>query len=106
MQEYQNSVNLEYYKNVEQNSVEARKIRHDLANMVQTDYEIMENGTDSDKESAKKMLSQLKTEIADIKRAFLLKHARKCDSLEQGRGMQKKTKSISTLTCAFRRLST
>ncbi len=67
MQEYQNSVNLEYYKNVEQNSVEARKIRHDLANMVQTAYEIMENGTDSDKESAKKMLSQLKTEVADIK---------------------------------------
>ena len=67
MQEYQNSVNLEYYKNVEQNSVEARKIRHDLANMVQIAYEIMENGTDSDKESAKKMLSQLKAEVADIK---------------------------------------
>lgn len=67
MQEYQNSVNLEYYKNVEQNSVEARKIRHDLANMVQTACEIMENGTYSDKESAKKMLSQLKTEVADIK---------------------------------------
>lgn len=67
MQEYQNSVNLEYYKNVEQNSVEARKIRHDLANMVQTACEIMENGTDSDKESAKKMLSQLKAEVADIK---------------------------------------
>lgn len=67
MQEYQNSVNLNYYKNVEKNSVEARKIRHDLANMVQTAYEIMENGTDSDKESAKKMLSQLKTEVADIK---------------------------------------
>jgi hypothetical protein len=67
MQEYQNSVNLEYYKNVEQNSVEARKIRHDLANMVQTACEIMESGTDSDKESAKKMLSQLKAEVADIK---------------------------------------
>ena len=67
MQEYQNSVNLEYYKNVEQNSVEARKIRHDLANMVQTACEIMENGTDSDKESAKKMLSQFKAEVADIK---------------------------------------
>ncbi len=67
MQEYQNSVNLDYYKNVEKNSVEARKIRHDLANMVQTACEIMENGTDSDKESAKKMLSQLKTEVADIK---------------------------------------
>lgn len=67
MQEFQNSVNLEYYKNVEKNSVEARKIRHDLANMVQTAYEIMENGTDSDKESAKKMLSQLKAEVADIK---------------------------------------
>lgn len=67
MQEYQNSVNLDYYKNVEKNSVEAKKIRHDLANMVQTACEIMENGTDSDKESAKKMLSQLKTEVADIK---------------------------------------
>ncbi len=67
MQEYQNSVNLEYYKNVEKNSVEARKIRHDLANMVQTAYEIMENGTDNDKESAKKMFAQLKTEVSDIK---------------------------------------
>ena len=67
MQECQNSVNLEYYKNVEQNSVEARKIRHDLANMVQTAYEIMENGTESDKESAKKMFAQLKTEVSDIK---------------------------------------
>lgn len=67
MQEYQNSVNLEYYKNVEKNSVEARKIRHDLANMVQTAYEIMENGTESDKESAKKMFAQLKTEVSDIK---------------------------------------
>lgn len=67
MQEYQNSVNLEYYKNVEKNSVEARKIRHDLANMVQTAYEIIENGTDSDKESAKKMFAQLKAEVSDIK---------------------------------------
>ena len=67
MQEYQNSVNFEYYKNVEKNSVEARKIRHDLANMVQTAYEIMENGTDSDKESAKKMFAQLKAEVSDIK---------------------------------------
>ena len=67
MQEYQNSVNLEYYKNVEKNSVEARKIRHDFANMVQTAYEIMENGTDSDKESAKKMFAQLKAEVSDIK---------------------------------------
>ena len=67
MQEYQNSVNFEYYKNVEKNSVEARKIRHDLANMVQTAYEIMENGTESDKESAKKMFAQLKTEVSDIK---------------------------------------
>ena len=67
MQEYQNSVNLDYYKNVEKNSVEARKIRHDLANMVQTAYEIMENGTESDKESAKKMFAQLKTEVSDIK---------------------------------------
>lgn len=67
MQEYQNSVNLEYYKNVEKNSVETRKIRHDLANMVQTAYEIMENGTDGDKEAAKRMFAQLKTEVSDIK---------------------------------------
>ena len=63
MQEYQNK----YYKNVEQNSVETRKIRHDLANMVQTAYEIMENGTDGDKEAAKRMFAQLKTEVSDIK---------------------------------------
>lgn len=32
--DYQNSLNLEYYRNVEQNSHEARKLRHDLANII------------------------------------------------------------------------
>lgn len=106
MQEYQNSVNLEYYKNVEQNSVEARKIRHDLANMVQTACEIMENGTDSDKESAKKMLSQLKAEVADIKIERFCQNTL-VNAIASNKAAECRKNEIDlTLTCAFRRLST
>lgn len=67
MREYQNAVNLEYYKNIEENSTKARKIRHDLANIVQTAYEIVEGGTDTDRETAKKMLDQLTSEVSDVR---------------------------------------
>ena len=45
--DYQNSLNLEYYRNVEQNSHEARKLRHDLANIIGTACEIVESGSET-----------------------------------------------------------
>ena len=65
--DYQNSLNLEYYRNVEQNSHEARKLRHDLANIIETACEIVESGSEADRAAAKKMLYQLRDEVAEIK---------------------------------------
>ena len=44
IKDYQNALNLEYYKNVENSSNEVRKIRHDLANIIQTAYEVVHSG--------------------------------------------------------------
>lgn len=67
MREYQNAVNLDYYKNIEENSTKARKIRHDLANIIQTAYEIVESGSEADRETAKNMLDQLTIEVSDVR---------------------------------------
>ena len=67
IKDYQNALNLEYYKNVENSSNEVRKIRHDLANIIQTAYEVVHSGNDVDREAAERMLDQLRTEVADIK---------------------------------------
>lgn len=65
--DYQNSLNLEYYRDVEKNSIEARKIRHDLANIIQTACEIVENGNDTDRNAAQKIFEQLKVDVAKLK---------------------------------------
>ena len=67
IKDYQNALNLEYYKNVENSSNEVRKIRHDLANIIQTACEVVRGGNEVDRESAERMLEQLQTEVADIK---------------------------------------
>lgn len=67
IKDYQNALNLEYYKNVENSSNEVRKIRHDLANIIQTACEVVHGGNEVDRESAERMLEQLQTEVADIK---------------------------------------
>ena len=67
IKDYQNALNLEYYKNVENSSNEVRKIRHDLANIIQTAYEVVHSGNEVDREAAERMLDQLRTEVADIK---------------------------------------
>ena len=67
IKDYQNALNLEYYKNVENSSNEVRKIRHDLADIIQTAYEVVHSGNDVDREAAERMLDQLRTEVADIK---------------------------------------
>lgn len=65
--DYQNELNLEYYKTAEENSVETRKLRHDLANIIQTAYEIVKNGSEADRTAAEHMLDQLRKEVEDIK---------------------------------------
>lgn len=65
--DYQNSLNLEYYREVEQNSIEARKIRHDLANVIQTACEIFENGNDTDRKAAQRIFEQLKVDVAQLR---------------------------------------
>ncbi len=65
--DYQNSLNLEYYRNVEENSIEARKIRHDLANIIQTACEIVTNGDENDRQAAQKILEQLRMDVARLK---------------------------------------
>ncbi len=67
IKDYQNALNLEYYKNVENSSNEVRKIRHDLANIIQTAYEVVHSGNEVDRESAERMLDQLRTEVSDVK---------------------------------------
>lgn len=67
IKDYQNALNLEYYKNVENSSNEVRKIRHDLANIIQTAYEVVHDGNEVDRESAERMLDQLRTEVSDVK---------------------------------------
>ena len=67
IKDYQNALNLEYYKNVENSSNEVRKIRHDLANIIQTAYEVVHSSNEVDREAAERMLDQLRTEVADIK---------------------------------------
>lgn len=67
IKDYQNALNREYYKNVENSSNEVRKIRHDLANIIQTAYEVVHSGNEVDREAAERMLDQLRTEVADIK---------------------------------------
>lgn len=67
IKDYQNALNLEYYKNVENSSNEVRKIRHDLANIIQTAYEVVHSGNEVDREAAERMLDQLRTEVSDVK---------------------------------------
>ena len=67
IKDYQNALNLEYYRNLENSSGEVRKIRHDLANIIETAYEVVHGGTEVDRESAERMLDQLKTQVEDIK---------------------------------------
>lgn len=64
LREYQNELNLDYYKSLEKNSEQARKLRHDMANLIQTVQLLSENK--NDKEIAEQLILQLNNEISEI----------------------------------------
>ncbi len=63
LSEYKNRMNLEYYKTIEKNIEETRKIRHDLANIVQIAYGMIKTG---DAEESGKILNMLSNSIKNI----------------------------------------
>ena len=63
--EYKNQINLDYYKSIEKNAEETRKLRHDMANILQVAAHLFE-GNEKDKETSEQMLSQIQNEISEI----------------------------------------
>lgn len=64
--EYQNELSLEYYRSIEENAFETRKIRHDLANIVEVVYRLIENGDEPGGETSAQILAQLRDSISHI----------------------------------------
>ncbi len=64
--EYKNQMNFDYYKSVEKNAEETRKLRHDMANILQVAGSLVE-GDNRDKETSKQILSQIRKEISEIR---------------------------------------
>ncbi|MBR2886445.1 MAG: GHKL domain-containing protein [Clostridia bacterium] len=64
LREYQNELNLDYYKSLEKNSEQARKLRHDMANLIQTVQILTERKDDT--QIAEQLISQLNNEISEI----------------------------------------
>lgn len=65
-QEYKNEMNLEYYKSLEQDSTETRKIKHDLNNMIQVVSALFYEGGDDSQEKAENLFSEMKEALADL----------------------------------------
>lgn len=63
--EYKNRMNLDYYKSVEKNAEETRKLRHDMANILQIAGRLIE-GDEKDKETSEQLLSQIRREFSEI----------------------------------------
>ncbi|MBQ3006732.1 MAG: GHKL domain-containing protein [Clostridia bacterium] len=63
--EYKNQINLDYYKSIEKNAEETRKLRHDMANILQVAAHLFE-GNEKDKETSEQMFSQIEKEISEI----------------------------------------
>ncbi len=64
--EYKNQMNLDYYKSVEKNAEETRKLRHDMANILQVASSLID-GDKKDKETSEQILSQIRREISEIR---------------------------------------
>lgn len=64
--DYQNRINLDYYRAMEENALETRKIRHDLGNILQIVYSLAENGSAKDEVISSQILSQLNKSIENI----------------------------------------
>lgn len=63
--EYKNQMNLDYYKSMEKNAEETRKIRHDMANLLQVAGCLID-GDINEKETSVQILSQLRNEFSNI----------------------------------------
>ncbi len=63
--EYKNQLNFDYYKSVEKNAEETRKLRHDMANIIQIAGSMIESDPES-RETSSQIISQMKKEISEI----------------------------------------
>ncbi|MGN0543732.1 MAG: sensor histidine kinase [Acutalibacteraceae bacterium] len=65
--EYKNQTNLDYYRTIEKNAFETRKIRHDLNNILQVIYGLEESGAPDGEAISSIIADQLKNSIDSIK---------------------------------------
>lgn len=89
--EYKQSLYSDYYAEVEANSIQARKIRHDIANIVSSIGMLMKENNDESKEIANELYERLKSDVEEIHNtvycsdtllnAILSIKASKCDTL-------------------------
>ncbi|MBQ3149919.1 MAG: GHKL domain-containing protein [Clostridia bacterium] len=63
--EYKNEISLDYYRSIEKNAEEARKIRHDMANILQIVGSLVD-GDEKEKEYSQEILTQIKGRISEI----------------------------------------
>lgn len=64
--DYQNKINFDYYRAMEEKAVETKKIKHDISNVLQIAYSMIEKGTESDAAISSEILAQLKASVAEI----------------------------------------
>lgn len=64
--DYQNRINLDYYRAMEEKSLETRKIKHDISNIIQIAFGMIENGNETNAVVSHEILSQLKESVAGI----------------------------------------
>ena len=65
--EYKSQTNLDYYRTIEKNAFETRKIRHDLNNILQVIYGLEESGAPNGEAISSIIADQLKSSIDSIK---------------------------------------
>ena len=63
--EYKNKISLDYYKSMEKNAEETRKLRHDMANLLQIAGSLIDGNADN-KETSEQILSQIRKEFSGI----------------------------------------
>lgn len=64
--DYRDRINMEYYKSLEENAVQMRKMRHDFANAIEIANCMAESENSDAKESARKMLGSMEEELENI----------------------------------------
>lgn len=64
--DYRERINMEYYKSLEENAQQMRKMRHDFANAIEIANCLAESESPSARESARKMLGSMEEELESI----------------------------------------